>query len=73
MNTIDELVNYCHEPEPAGALLLTGEWGCGKTHIIEHDLKRELSDYAVIRISLFGVSSADELRRNMKMDIDVSK
>ena len=42
MNTIDELVNYCHEPEPAGALLLTGEWGCGKTHIIEHDLKREL-------------------------------
>ena len=68
MNTIDELVNYCHEPEPAGALLLTGEWGCGKTHIIEHDLKRELSDYAVIRISLFGVSSADELRRNIKME-----
>lgn len=69
MNTIDELVDYCYEPEPAGALLLTGEWGCGKTHIIDHDLRSKLSnDAVIIRISLFGISSADELRRSIKME-----
>lgn len=30
MNTIEELEYYCEEPQPVGALMLTGEWGCGK-------------------------------------------
>ena len=34
MNTLEELLYYCNEPEPVGALLLTGEWGCGKTYLI---------------------------------------
>ena len=29
MRTLDELLYYCEEPEPVGAILLTGEWGCG--------------------------------------------
>jgi len=37
MKTIDELVYYCKEPDPVGALMLTGEWGCGKTYLIEHE------------------------------------
>ena len=28
MNTIEELEYYCEEPQPVGALMLTGEWGC---------------------------------------------
>lgn len=27
MNTLDEIIDYCNEPEVVGALLLTGEWG----------------------------------------------
>lgn len=42
MKTVDELVYYCHECEPVGALLLSGEWGCGKTYLIEHELKMHL-------------------------------
>ena len=30
MDTIDELIDYCESPEPAGALLHTGEWGMRK-------------------------------------------
>ena len=33
MKTIDELMYYCEEPEPVGAVLLTGEWDVEK-HIL---------------------------------------
>lgn len=62
MKTIEELVYYCKESEPVGALLLSGEWGCGKTYLIDHDLKDALIDTAVIlRISLFGMTSPEEI------------
>ena len=67
MNTLDELVYYCHEIEPAGALLLTGEWGCGKTYLIEHQLKDALAGEAVVvRVTLFGVSSVEEIHSAIK-------
>ena len=28
MDTLEELKYYCDEPQPVGALMLTGEWGC---------------------------------------------
>lgn len=68
MNTLEELVYYCREPEPVGALLLTGEWGCGKTYFIDHNLKDELRDEAyVLRISLFGITSLEEIHSAVKM------
>ena len=33
MRTLDELLYYCEEPEPVGAILLTGEWGLSLIHI----------------------------------------
>lgn len=67
MNTIDELLYYCHEIEPVGALLLTGEWGCGKTYLIDHQLKDSLAGKAiVVRVTLFGISSAEEIHSAIK-------
>lgn len=72
MNTVDELVDYCRELEPVGALMLSGEWGCGKTYLIEHDLKDTLNTEAIVlRISLFGISAAEEIHsavRNQWVD-----
>ena len=31
---LDALIHYCKEIEPIGALLLSGEWGCGKTYMV---------------------------------------
>ena len=57
MNDVEELVHYCKEDDPIGALLFTGEWGSGKTHVIEHDLVDALGlDYAIVRVSLFGLN-----------------
>lgn len=67
MNTIEELLYYCREIEPVGALLLTGEWGCGKTYLIDHQLKDALkSEAVVLRVTLFGVSSVEEIHSAIK-------
>lgn len=62
MTTLQELVYYCNEPEPVGALMLTGEWGCGKTYLLENILKDELTTtHIILRISLFGISSIEAI------------
>ena len=58
MNTIDELLYYCRESEPVGAVLLSGEWGCGKTYLVDHELKAILDGEAVIlRICIYRTES----------------
>lgn len=65
--TAIELKKFCEEKEPKGVILLTGEWGCGKTYFIEHELKEAIKDSSVIfRISLFGITSQDEVRLAVK-------
>ena len=52
--------------------MLSGEWGCGKTHLIEYDLKDALNTEAIVlRISLFGISAVEEIHsavRNQWVD-----
>ena len=67
MSTINELAYYCKLNNPVGALLLTGEWGCGKTYIIENELKELLKDsHIIIRVSLFGIPLVEELHKVVK-------
>ena len=67
MSTLGELVNYCRRKEPLGAFMLTGEWGAGKTHLIEKDLAEKLKDtHVIVRISMYGMSSVEELRKAVK-------
>lgn len=67
MNFLDEIEFYCTEENPTGAILLTGEWGCGKTYFIENDLKEWLKSKAVIvKISLFGMISPTEIHKAVK-------
>lgn len=67
MNTLDELIYYCEEKEPVGALMLIGEWGCGKTYLIEHELSDKLKEsHIIIRVSLFGISSVEAVAAIVK-------
>ena len=67
MSTITELKNYCNIENPVGALLLTGEWGCGKTYLIDKILNKELEEtHIIIRISLFGLANVEELNNSVK-------
>ena len=42
MDTLKELENYCNIKQPVGALMLTGEWGCGKTYLLNEELIKSL-------------------------------
>lgn len=69
MNTLDELIYYCNENITTGALMLNGEWGCGKTHLIETDLKEALKDtHFLARISFFGIDSIEGLNRAVRKE-----
>lgn len=63
----EEITHYCKEKKPTGALLLEGEWGCGKTFFINHTLKTALQDsHIFVRVSLFGIANVDELQNAVK-------
>ena len=62
MGTLQELVRYCSEEHHLGALLLTGEWGCGKTYLIDKNLSEALREtHFIVRVSLLGADSVEAL------------
>ena len=51
MDIIEELKYYCNEPQPVGAIMLTGEWGCGKTYLLKNVHKAKL--FVLLFFSIF--------------------
>lgn len=67
MDLIEELKNYCEINNPVGALMLSGEWGCGKTYLINTKFIPLVKDaYVFVCVSLFGIDSLDNLRVEVK-------
>lgn len=67
MDTLDELKNYCNIERPVGALMLTGEWGCGKTYLLNTELVNILKEtHIFLRISLFGIMSIEEVKTEVQ-------
>ena len=67
MATLDELVHYCNSVNPTGAFMLNGEWGTGKTHLIEHELAEKLKDtHMIVRVSLYGMNSMETMYTAVK-------
>lgn len=67
MDTLKELENYCNIKQPVGALMLTGEWGCGKTYLLNEELIKSLKKtHVFLRISLFGVISIEEVKAEVQ-------
>ena len=62
MSTLKELIYYCSEEDPLGAVLVTGEWGCGKTFLIDTKLSDAIrNSHLIVRVSLFGINSIEAL------------
>lgn len=67
MDLIEELKNYCDINNPVGALMLSGEWGCGKTYLINTKFIPVVKDkYVFVCVSLFGIDNVDTLRVEVK-------
>jgi len=69
MNFSSEVERYCRQENTTGALLVTGEWGSGKTYFFKEILPSEswFKDHAsIISISLFGITNREILDKKLK-------
>lgn len=68
MNFKKELEDYLSYPDSVGALLVTGEWGCGKSFCIKQHVNRLNLEgkYAIAIVSLFGIDSVALLHETIK-------
>ena len=57
--------DYLEDKENSYALMLTGEWGCGKTYFVEHALTEKLeagkNRHPVVVASAYGAKDLAEL------------
>lgn len=53
--------SYIKDSRNTQAVLINGEWGSGKTYFVDRILLKELKDYIIIRYSLYGVQSAEQV------------
>ena len=68
MNIKAEIKDYLRGPDNCGALLLTGQWGSGKSHLVG-EITRELAkedSYAFAVISLFGIDNVALLTERIR-------
>lgn len=59
---LDGIKNYL-SMETTGALMVSGEWGCGKTYHIEKMIIPALQQegWNIVKVSLFGIESVNEI------------
>lgn len=84
---VNEIINYVDETLYNYAVMIDGEWGCGKTYFIKERLYKELEKYEnehrqsdhnyqqrkIIYVSLYGVKSIEEVTKKLFMEAFIAK
>lgn len=69
--TLDSIISYINNSLASYAILLDGEWGSGKTYFLKKELfpvfEKKGQEY--IYVSLYGLSSMDELTNKILIEI----
>lgn len=60
---IRTVLEYVQDHDDRYAIMMMGDWGCGKTWLVDHDVRRALSHkgWSLVRVSLFGIRTVEEL------------
>lgn len=70
-NVLEKVKDFCNQKNTVGALLITGEWGCGKSYFIENEFSIDndiKNKFAIIKISLFGIETAEQFNIALKKE-----
>lgn len=61
---VEIILDYIKDDRKNQAVLLNGEWGCGKTYFVKEKLipKIDKEKYQIFQISLYGVSSIEKIQ-----------
>lgn len=72
---IDSVINYVNQENTNYAILINGEWGCGKTYFWEKELKSKIENITLngknqktSYISLYGISNIEEINKKIVLD-----
>ena len=63
---LKDIMDYISLKNPGGALLINGEWGCGKTYYINNTLIPMYEELVFVKVSLFGLNSYEDLISRVK-------
>jgi len=79
MSTLDQIILQYLKIKTNYAIVITGDWGSGKTYYFEHTLKGIIEDthpikdakkkYTPILLSLFGINSIDEIQTQIILNL----
>lgn len=62
---VDQIITYISDDRYKQAVLLDGEWGCGKTYfvtnILQEQIHEKLSTKSVLYVSLYGLSNPNQI------------
>ena len=83
---VEAIISYVDEDLYSYAVLIDGEWGCGKTYFIKEYLCDKLEDHEknkaktgqykekrIVYLSLYGVKSVDEVSKQILLESYLSK
>lgn len=68
------ILHYLRKDKTHTAIMLTGEWGSGKTYYVEHDLITFLKENKVtaITVSLYGLNDVAMISKSIYMELRMS-
>jgi len=79
MQGLDEIIDFYLKTDTNYALMITGEWGVGKTHYFKSILRKQISEtptfdnnqkkYRPILVSLFGLKSVEEIQTEIFLSL----
>lgn len=64
--------HYIEKDKTKSAIMLSGDWGTGKSHYIQHELIPELQEedaVCCITVSLYGLKSVNEISKSIYLEL----
>ena len=79
MEKLDKIIEHYLTMHTNYALLISGEWGCGKTYYYKHTLQALIENtptvennskkYKSVSISLFGLNSIEQIQSEIFLSL----
>ena len=69
------ILHYLKEDKTHSAIMLTGEWGTGKSHYIQNELVPYIqkNNSNCITVSLYGLESTAEISKSIYLELRTDK
>lgn len=68
-DVMNACLSYIDMDSPEFAILINGDWGCGKTHLIKCVEEQVNSKMDVVNLSMYGINNKEELKNKIVLEL----